>query len=287
MNELHIPGTIYKPQCPAAGHYWLNAGLCEYNGQTVMAYRVDRFPCSVVLSEVDDRYQPQNARWLFELGQPGITPVVPEDPRLFVHDDRLAIVYAGVERPWSTIWYAEYDAQYEMRHKEQATYGGRLEKNWTPFTRDNDLFFVYNHDPFTVIQRRGDGQWRLKYCQDVVWGWDWGEMRGGTPAIWHDGLYYHFFHSSGCVGLTKVYFVGVYTFDRDFRPVSITRLPIMSGHGDHYTQPWGGGPISAVFPCGAVFRDDKWAISYGYLDSEVRVVEFDHDTIEKTLVKIG
>jgi predicted GH43/DUF377 family glycosyl hydrolase len=220
-------------------------------------------------------------------GSDRLTPIVAEDPRLIVRDDRLAIVYAGIDRPHSTIWYSEYDTQYQMRHKEQASYGGRSEKNWTPFLRDNDLFFVYSHDPFAIIQRRNDGNWRLKYCQEVNWGWDWGDIRGGAPAIWHNDLYYHFYHSSKPVGLTKVYFVGLMTFDRDFRPISITKLPIMAGHGDHYTCPWGGGPISAVFPCGAMYRNGKWVVSYGFLDSEVRVVEFEHDTIEKSLDKIG
>lgn len=42
-----------------------------------------------------------------------------------------------------------------------------------------------------------------------------------------------------------------------------------------------------VFPCGAILKDGKWIVSYGYNDVAVRFATFDQEEIEKRLTRIN
>jgi predicted GH43/DUF377 family glycosyl hydrolase len=36
---------------------------------------------------------------------------------------------------------------------------------------------------------------------------------------------------------------------------------------------------TCVFPCGALFEDGQWFVSYGHNDRAVRIAVFDHQTL--------
>jgi predicted GH43/DUF377 family glycosyl hydrolase len=128
--------------------------------------------------------------------------------------------------------------------------------------------------------------------------WEWGELRGGTPALYDEeaGEYLAFFHS--CMNMATVhsdgekvlhYFMGAYTFSRE-PPFQITRIspePIVGKgfyHGEIYEPYW--QPVRVVFPCG-YFADGQYVwISYGRQDHELWVVKIDKRALLESLIQV-
>ena len=79
--------------------------------------------------------------------------------------------------------------------------------------------------------------------------------------------------------------MGLYTFEArpPFRPKRISPRPIMWPHDSD--RP-GRLRVSVCFPCGAILREGKWIVSYGYMDHECRLAFFDFSKIEQTLVAV-
>jgi len=300
FHELLIPGRVFQPECTLNAH-WLNAGLCEYDGTLKMAFRLGRWPSAIVTATVDreNGYRLSDYRWhnSLGLGSGGNYHFVnPEDPRLIVLGDRLIMVYAAImnERHDSEIWL--YDLT--KGHKWRPDFGvnGKAngkEKNWTPFIYEGKLHFIYSHHPWRIItQGHLQANWRQLYSQTIDWPWNvryrtayasgWNELRGGTQAVFYRGEYWHFFHTARMLASTKIYEVGAYCFAFDGEKATVrlfTPRPIMSGEPLDGTRPWWGGAIASVFPCGAVIQDGTWIISYGYLDSNVRIAEINHEVL--------
>ena len=239
--------------------------------------------------------------------------IVAEDPRAVWNPDTglLEIWYVGIHRdtyPSCRIYRAELDCRYRVVSRQQLRYQpprpetltnaeeafkairrdvGRIvqEKNWMPFRAVNpegkpEWLCIYSHEPLQVLRLGQDGQMSLVTMGPTL-HWGYGGIRGGAPPVWHDGRWWHFFHSSRIErpgpSQAKVYYVGCYTFGAD-GPLAITPEPILGGSVDCFTTPWDPGRISACFPCGAIVRDPQagapnFLISYGWLDAETRIAE--------------
>ena len=158
----------------------------------------------------------------------------------------------------------------------------KTEKNWAPFLIGNKLYAIYRHTPSFVVIKFNGTLWSTVYNVDAMSmfkHWQFGEIRGGTPPVWHNNEFYSFFHSSMHYtpkqrGIRQ-YYVGCYTFDQNFKILRLTHRPIMFGLP--------GRRIDCVFPCGAICKDNKWYISYGYQDAEVRVAVIDCYEIDQLL----
>ncbi len=305
FRELLIPGRIIRPRNPwGGGHYWLNASIVESWGKTLLVSRVGRIPAMLACHELDGDFHPKKTVLLFGCSA---SDVMAEDPRA-VYDpesDSVRIWYCGIHQgkryPACSIFTARMDQGYRITEKKcerydaptafesiRQSYSGIIQqKNWVPFRQDGRWLCIYGHEPLTILEKF-DGGMRLHHQSDPV-GWGFGAIRGGCPPVWHDGRWWHFFHSSvemfrdsGDIG--KVYYVGCYTFDRKFEILGMTREPLMAGDKANCSAPW--GPvcrISAVFPCGAIVRGDNWIISYGFLDQEVRIAQIPISEVEGRL----
>jgi predicted GH43/DUF377 family glycosyl hydrolase len=284
LNELLVKGKIHKPRNPYPDQWAFNPGMVEIWGRTLIVYRVGRQPSIFAVSELDKHYQPTRSEFLFDFCS---QDHVPEDPRLIAIGDHLYLLYAGVKPDFAGqcwMYWAELGRDYKVISRHRCEYEPRCsEKNWVPFVNQKGMVVcIYNHYPFTILKY--GRPWRLHHAHEVEWGWQYGEIRGGANPVKHNGLWYHIFHSNQQHGKVKVYYVGAYVFDDNYNIRAITREPIMSGNVKDWSNPWNGnGGISAVFPCGAIVRDDRFVISYGYLDSECRIAEIPTTEIDKRL----
>jgi hypothetical protein len=171
-------------------------------------------------------------------------------------------------------------------------FGISQQKNWTPFVQDGRELCIYGHAPLTILEYAAGREMQIAYRTPYGLHWPYGPIRGGAPPVWHDGRWYEWFHSSKIVktgpqSQVMVYHAGVLVFDRDFRILAMTPEPILSGNPAEYTEPWNpGGCISACFPCGALVRGDRWLVSYGWLDSEVRIAEIRLAEVESRLAPV-
>jgi predicted GH43/DUF377 family glycosyl hydrolase len=288
QEELLIPGKITTFNCPFL-ELSLNAGIIEAWGKTYCLYRLKRIPSYLLMCELLDDYESKDHILKFEMWDDD--PIrLPEDPRLIFYNNEIICFITAVRavilpnglisgQSESTIMMVRLGRDLEIKHQEICDYKNKTvsEKNWVPFIHKNKLKIIYNHDPFTILTYNG-ASWDEEKFDNVIW--DYGRIRGGAPLVKKDGLYYHFFHSHTIEDEVRVYHVGVYAFDDNFKIVKMSKTPIMSGNKDNYTTPW-VLKLSALFPCGVILRNNKWIISYGWLDTELRFAEIDVNELEK------
>lgn len=174
----------------------------------------------------------------------------------------------------------------------------RPEKNWVPFEDDGTLFLSQSISPHRVMQPIfGTGACLLAYETSPNVVWDWGVLRGGSPALLVDGEYLAFFHS--CINFPSIYskgkktlhyMMGAYTFSAD-PPYTLTRIspePIVGKnfyHGRNDYTLW--KPLHVVFPGGFIYDDDYIWVVYGRQDHELWVVKLDKRKFMSSLVSVG
>lgn len=169
------------------------------------------------------------------------------------------------------------------------------EKNWSPFTYNSTSFFVYSISPVHRIVGTASRGFEPgnEQGQDVVFAyetpnevqWDWGELRGGTPAeiiSTEDGpKFISFAHSQKRVHhrAIKTYFVAAYLFEPQppFKVTHITREPLVP-QGVFYNQSatgWAWSNLDYVaFPMGMGIVDQHTLVlSLGVNDRECHAVE--------------
>lgn len=264
----------------------------------------------------------QNSIWAFEMDSDGKSPkrgirlrwdyqgnVDPdqhfEDPRGFYNPN----INQTIVGACTFIWYPEgrwtgahqcigsFDDQWMCSKMDYPRLGGgsgnlemitdktKYEKNWLPFLHDNRLHILYKAKPWKVF---GYGQtWSevQEFRGDGV-SWAYGDVRGGTSPVLVGDKYFTFPHSSlPWRGRYRRYYAGAMCFEAKppFTPISITPDPILRGSQN---DPWAQKKPLVVFPCGAIYRDEKWLISCGVNDMKAAWVEIPHEDILKRLVPI-
>ena len=238
-----------------------------------------------------------------------------EDPRAFFINNELYLSYNSIRknRPSNSsariIKLAHLDAstldvleEVSLDIKRQ-----NIEKNWTPFAVTNglkeDLFFKYY---LSKNQNLLLEDFKLAHLSEVIhahprfptnggWAIQWGELRGGTPALKiSDEEYLSFFHSSfSCVDGTFWYIMGAYTFEtkRPFRITKVSHYPLL--FKGIFTAPLlntANPNIRCVFPAGFVIKKrngkDVIYLSIGENDSCVKILTLDKEALLGSLKKI-
>jgi predicted GH43/DUF377 family glycosyl hydrolase len=302
VNELRTPGRVVTVPCQfGPGHYWFNPALVEQWGRTWFIPRMGRLPAMLGMCEIDERLHAGPVMHLWGCSD---SNVIAEDPRAIAVGDSIRVWYVGIHadrNPSCSMFSATIDAngtatgRRVLRHEatdtisaiKLATAKVVQQKNWVPFIVDGRQLCVYSHQPFTILEDIGNKMSSVHTGKMVAW--DYGEIRGGAPPVRHDGLWWHWFHSSRVESDGKfdvlVYYVGVYAFDDSFQIQKITPEPVMAGSAFCYSQPWDmNGRVSAVFPCGALIRGGNWLVSYGYLDTEARIAEIPLEAVEERMI---
>ncbi len=230
------------------------------------------------------------------------------DPRLVVIGNRLYIVFSNIMAGTPGIgirrmYVAELKVEGEDFHIENpeclTDYEGerkdRWEKNWVPFDYKQNLMLAYSLTPHRVLQPVGGGICDTAGCTTSTIRWNWGVLRGGTPALEIDGQYLAFFHS--CKDMTTAnsqgkhlihYFMGAYTFSSE-PPFEITKIspkPIVSRgfYSSPFHRTW--KPLRVVFPCGLVADDKHLWVSYGRQDHEMWIAKIDKVGLLKSLTPV-
>lgn len=234
-----------------------------------------------------------------------------EDPRLIVINQRLYVIYSDNVEEEATeggfrVFVAEIveqDDSFAIQSVEKLSdFPGELstrrEKNWVPFNYQDSLLLGYSLKPHRILYPLLDGS---EKCMDVSTTltnvqWEWGEMRGGTPALKVDNEYIAFFHSSIYLATEHSkgvnmphYFIGVYSF-QSHPPFAITKIspkPLIGKNfydGVDYEYYW--KPVRVVFPCGFIQDKNFFWVTYGRQDHEIWVVKIDKKKLMGWLVPV-
>lgn len=214
-----------------------------------------------------------------------------EDPRLFVCGGQLHIVYGdGYE-----VYHATFNDKLKINKWKNITnfsvrideHDGR-EKNWAPFDYEGLPHFIYSDNPRVI--------WNPYRQQATISGqalsWNYGTIRGGSPAIPYQGKYITFFHSARNTTESgwsdgRLYYMGAYVFESKppFRVTHITKEPLIRGE-ELYNNPQHPGLILVVFPAGVIESNDSFFVSMGINDACTGVLRIGKRPLQQALVPL-
>ncbi|MBM3194838.1 MAG: hypothetical protein FJZ60_03635, partial [Chlamydiae bacterium] len=263
-----------------------NASIIPFKDKYLLAFRTDRYRLPLAKNLVHFR----NYIGLVLLDQNFKTiqePVILEklgsrcyDPRLFMHLDRLYMSYGSayesdpdaVSRSRiNLVEICHEGGQFfvsqsiAMKMKNIGTY----EKNWSIFSHNDQIFYTYQIQPHKVL--RVDTL--HGFCNEVAltetpFSWNFGVLRGGTPALEREDCYLAFLHSGIWFIGRHFYFMGAYTFSKT-PPFEILKMSVdpFFFH-DFYTSERNPNIISNVtFPGGYFIQNGKIYLCYGENDA--------------------
>lgn len=277
---------------------WFNCSIAEFKGKYYLAYRLERPPfCARIrigMCELNDNFIPiAHTNKILNLHSKlaGFADNYHvEDPRLFVFNNGLYISYTdGYQMAQAKINPETFEVSENFYIQKPNP--ARTEKNWTFFEYDGRIYSVYNTSPHVIFEM-DDNSWTEKYRTKFDHNWKWGEIRGGTSPLRIGDKFISFFHSAlditrnGSKG--KQYFAGAYMFEAEppFNVVAISKEPLLAGEFISEAIPRLWNKIFVVFPNGAVRKDDKYIVSFGYNDYQCRLAEISDELLKENLIEL-
>ncbi|MDB2614334.1 hypothetical protein N9Y92_04180, partial [Chlamydiales bacterium] len=171
----------------------------------------------------------------------------------------------------------------------------KFEKNWVPFDYKGNLLLSYTLNPHKVfLPKPEESSCETVSISEIQSDWEWGVLRGGTPAVKIDNDYLAFFHSSKIVSSLQSekkmyhYFMGAYLYESE-PPFKIKKMSQNVIVGEHFYQPpyyktW--KPLRVVFPMGLVVKDSSIYLSYGRQDHEMWILKMDKKQLLNSLKNV-
>jgi predicted GH43/DUF377 family glycosyl hydrolase len=291
--------TIVLPFAPGA----YNASIIAWEEGYLLAYRYDIYVTPVVnhqsqnfqyigLVRLDKEFNPlDRGKICVELGNRSY------DPRLVRVGDAIYLIYCSA-RPEDINSISSSQLCLTRVHSQggyftvdpptvlSVAFQNHWEKNWVPFSYNDSLFLSYSIHPHRVILPKTSGACDFLFETEPSVIWDFGIIRGGTPAILVDGEYLAFFHSSvwNPAAGRYIYSMGAYTFSArpPFQLTRISSLPI--SHPDFYSTPTNELTNShVIFPSGLIVNGSKIQVSYGENDGAIKVIEIEKNALFESL----
>jgi predicted GH43/DUF377 family glycosyl hydrolase len=275
---------------------WFNGSVCEFGGKYFMAYRMDAEPWTVntriAICELDGYWQPiAESNWLVPLKA---CDTFYEDPRLFTFNHNLYLSYAD----GCQIGLAVIDTVHKSVERNwflDKPYRFRMEKNWTFFDQKGVLYCVYKTAPhiiYRVKDEKIESVCSHEFKEQSTWQWGWGDqIGGGSCPVKIDGKYYSFFHTRVHIPvkatINRQYHMGCYVFDPEtFKPVAISKEPLMSGTYLDPEIPSGGKGKSVVFPMSAIYLklQDCFRVTAGINDYEIWHIDIGARELQENLI---
>lgn len=296
---------IFIPGFPDA----FNPSILRWEGRLLMCFRTydakTRVTNKIGIVYLNEQFEPVGEPTLVKFLQPDpYCGFKKQDPRLVAIDGRLHIVYNNsfngeVRRMLIGVLEKE-GGEFVVPSSEcllrfEGERAGRSEKNWVPFDYNGALHLAYSIVPHKILSPLGSSDCATVSATLPPVKWDWGVLRGGTPALLDGEEYLAFFHSVKTMATVHSkgvnmphYFMGAYTFSAQ-PPFHITRIsqePIVGRSfykGPAYKT---YRPVRVVFPGGYV-ADEKFVwILYGRQDHEIWVVKIDKKGLLDNLVPL-
>lgn len=215
-----------------------------------------------------------------------------EDPRLFIHQDRLHIAFSGVMAseagPVVSQLYARLTESLEIEEVFYPELRGRQpwEKNWGFFSHGDELLAVYKIGGHIVLRIDGNRAEVAYQSPAPKFPAGIGEQRGGASPVKRGNEWYSFFHDVQDHE-RREYNLCWYTFE-DKPPFRINRIgkaPLFSATKKHRPNEF---TPDVFFPCGAYLDTANWCwqVSGGYYDQWSMMLSFDVNQLE-TLADIA
>lgn len=240
-----------------------------------------------------------------------------EDPRAYYVDGRTFISACNFIRnlkgctfPHQVV--CEVDEHWRLVRKHNPIYGHNgkdessntlHEKNWVWLWRFNEElgrvspYCVYQASPHTVFpyvipfEKGTITDFTKKYTPSFITEWDssiwqYGQIRGGTPPVLHNGEYWTFFHSSTDIPVyRRQYHMGCYAFESQppFRITKITLEPLLSG--SRFDRTGNSKPL-VCFAGGSLIKDGEWTVVFGVNDLDAGYIKIPHAQLSDEMISL-
>jgi predicted GH43/DUF377 family glycosyl hydrolase len=160
------------------------------------------------------------------------------------------------------------------------------EKNWLPFTNQDELYLVYKFQPHIILNCDPITAYcRQEYSTPCSLKWQYGIISGGSSPILIGDEYLSFFHSwreTASHG-PRIYYVGAYTF-QDKPPFGILRYTTSPlWQKDFYTTP-SPSKHKVLFPTSAFLDKDDVIMVYGENDATTKQAKFNLEELSRLMV---
>jgi predicted GH43/DUF377 family glycosyl hydrolase len=306
-KQIRIPGFPHA----------FNPSIVQWQGKILMSFRVipdprDSFHSEIGLVWLDQDFEiiapPQilslrdhdsavpcraeDARLIASRGCIWVVYTDNPEPRISRGGFRMHIAPLSIENGQFVLGNIERFTRFENESSQVR------EKNWVPFNWHDCLLFAYSLVPHKILMPIwGSGQCDTLSSNANIPQWNWGTLRGGTPALLiRKNEYLAFFHSSikmpsqqsDGANITH-YFMGAYTFSSQ-PPFEIQRIspqPIIGKgfyNGPVHKPYW--HPLRVVFPGGFIMDNDYIYLAYGRQDHEIWVAKLDRRELLKDLAQV-
>lgn len=299
-----------------------NGSIFKWNNQNYLAYRANwnQVKCKIYIAKTDVNWKPLGAGW--EIKVPLLNNLF-EDPRFISINNKPYLAVSQIDLKsncqfqglialnenlffkkyikinygdnWSIAEKQSVDKQkniHFINFNDDITF----EKNWCFLQNEKQPVFIYKTQPVTTLVSL-DNEFNIINVQSDIknFNWSFGEIRGGAPAIKVGNTYYHFFHSSCTAdafsrtyenGVGRVYYIGCYTFknkDGKFEVLSQSRIPLEMGNYTEKTALWFN---AAVFPCGVVYENNEFKVSYGWHDYKLKLLTINKKELDNLLTEL-
>ncbi|MBS0625479.1 MAG: hypothetical protein JSS32_05460 [Verrucomicrobia bacterium] len=287
-----------------------NPSIVRWGGSLLLSFRIYNYETKTAhqtgLIWLDEEFNPIGEVQLLQM------PFFDEncrmkrqDPRLFTIGERLFVTFNNVlqgisnrevrRMVWAEVFYDDGEF-YALDSEVIADFEGikdwRSEKNWVPFDYQGKAYFGYTLIPHKIMDSEN---WSIAASTRGDIRWDWGELRGGTPALLVDGNYLSFFHSSCSVasvhsGGRRVqhFFMGAYIFSGSF-PFEIQKISSEPIFADRFYRgvphkTW--KPLQVIFPMGFIADGPLIWLVYGRQDHEVWVAKLSKEKLFESLTPV-
>lgn len=312
-DETIVTATkrIYLPDSVQGAH---NPSIIEFGDGYLLCFRhipnrwEEPYVSHIGLVMLDKTLNPISAPTLLDTRlYTDETPSQSEDARIINIGDKIYVVYNDNEEllvpyPWERrdmfIAQVLYDGQnftldepLKLVHEIKAKHReAPWQKNWTPFAWQDQLMFIFEINPLEVLNPNlSTGVCKVHSKTKKEVNWDYGGLRGGTPALLVDGEYLAFFHS-GMVTTSPSsdhrelwhYYMGAYTFSASppFELTGVSASPIMSP--EFYT--YSSYEKRVIYPGGFVIDGTNLYLAYGKDDCEICIATIDLNALRNSLV---
>jgi predicted GH43/DUF377 family glycosyl hydrolase len=303
---------IHLDNCPGA----YNPSIIRYQDGYLMSFRWSpnriEFPWISFIGIVllDDSFEviskPEllDTRWSNDA-----TPSQAEDARIIDIDGKIYVIYNdNMDIVFPNTWERRdmYMAEILIENDQvtllepikllyEAKYRSMpWQKNWNPFIWKNQLLLSYSINPHEVLVpdlQTGACQ-RLSETEKYHINWDFGGLRGGTPAVLVDGEYLSFFHSgeikrTPCSDMYDIwhYYMGACTYGAEppFELKKISNKPIDAVGFytySHYSK-------RVIYPGGFVLDGENIYLSYGKDDAEMWIATINLAKLKASMVDVN
>ena len=282
----------------------------QEDGRIIMVFRLDRTDLGwatqmqLGVVELNEQFQVMRGPALLDTRDVPWANHTSEDPRLVQHQGELYVVFNATHdgsmnsRRAMRIAHIRVPAADDSDEDFEVLGVSELipdvpgfrpwqEKNWTPFSRGDEVHLIYRTSPPQVYRipqnllRMMPREIRVPEVSRLGEGvrFGYGEMRGGSGATFDadSSQYISFFHARDANnyggGRKLHYFIGFYAFDPEppfaishILPVPIV-VPTMTNPSKTY--------LEVAYPGGLIIDDELIYVCYGKNDRNIRLLTLD------------